>query len=139
MKRTLCYIAWALLDILCIWLGTVPAETAAGKVLLIAVSLIFFLPACLLLADAIRTSDRRTLLCLRTVSIVSLSATLLLLILSFCCYNASAAVGKVVHALLLIFSSPMFCSQYWILSLFLWACLLFATVFGKSHRAVNKQ
>jgi len=32
-----------------------------------------------------------------------------------------------VYEILIVVSCPMVCSQYWLVSLFLWACLLFAT------------
>jgi hypothetical protein len=33
-------------------------------------------------------------------------------------------VGNLLHILLIIVSAPMVCGQYWVLSLFLWACLM---------------
>ena len=34
---------------------------------------------------------------------------------------------NLLHILLIIVSTPMVCGQYWVLGLFGWACLLFAT------------
>ncbi|HIS60046.1 MAG TPA: hypothetical protein IAC17_06375, partial [Candidatus Faecousia faecipullorum] len=54
----------------------------------------------------------------------SLGATGLLLALNFLTALGSETLGNVLHGILTIVSSPMICSGYWALSLFLWACLL---------------
>ena len=36
----------------------------------------------------------------------------------------SQLLGNILYYMLVILSSPMVCSGYWALSLFLWACLL---------------
>ena len=64
---------------------------------------------------------------MRIISICSLSATLVLLVANFFSVLASEAVGNVLYAVLVVLSSPMVCSQYWVLSMFAWACLLMAT------------
>ena len=40
---------------------------------------------------------------------------------------ASSQVGRNLYDLLNLVSAPMFCSQYWIVSLFCWGCLLSAS------------
>ena len=50
------------------------------------------------------------------------------MILSILTAMASEAVGNLMHVLLVVFSTPMFCSNYWILSLFLWAVLLVSSM-----------
>ena len=72
------------------------------------------------------TQRRRKLL-----SAASLGVTLLLMILSILTAMASEAVGNLMHVLLVVFSTPMFCSNYWALSLFLWAALLTASFTAK--------
>ena len=55
------------------------------------------------------------------------------LVLTLCFLVANMAVAaaettnKLLHVLLALVSAPMLCGQYWAMSLFLWACLLFAT------------
>ena len=64
------------------------------------------------------------------VSICSLTLTVIL----FCFNVAAAATGKansVLHDLLNLVSAPMFCAQYWVLSLFGWASLLWASFMKK--------
>ena len=54
--------------------------------------------------------------------------TLVLIIGNFFSVLGSARLGSILHTLLIIVSSPMICSQYWALSLFLWACLMISSI-----------
>ena len=120
MKVKIAYALWAVLFAICACLGFVNDAAGFGKALLTLSSLIFFLPGVLLLYWGQRKQ-------VRIISICSLSATLVLLVANFFSVLASEAVGNVLYAVLVIVSSPMVCSQYWVLSMFAWACLLMAT------------
>lgn len=120
MKVKIAYALWAVLFATCACLGFVNDAAGFGKALLTLSSLIFFLPGVLLLYWGQRKQ-------VRIISICSLSATLVLLVANFFSVLASEAVGNVLYAVLVIVSSPMVCSQYWVLSMFAWACLLMAT------------
>ena len=120
MKIKLTYALWAVLFVICAFLGFVQNAAGFGKVLLILSSLIFFIPGAVLLVWGQRKQ-------IRIISLCSLGLTLVLLIATFLSVMASQPVKNVINALLVIFSTPMFCSQFWVLSLFLWACLLMAT------------
>ena len=120
MKEKLTYALWGVLFIVCACLGFVRDAAGFGKVLLVLSSLIFFLPGVLLLYWGQRKQ-------VRIISICSLGATLVLLVANFFSVLASERVGDILYTLLVLISSPMACSQYWVLSLFLWACLLMAT------------
>ena len=130
MKKTILYILWGCLYVLCVGLGTVEEPEGFGKVLLVLTSLIFFLPPACLMYTARKDGDRKGIVTLRIISIVSLSATLILLVVNFLSISASAETGRLVYDLLILVSAPMICSQYWVVSLFLWACLLWSS-FGK--------
>ncbi len=127
MKEKILYALWACLYILCVGLGTVDNAEGAGKVLFTLTGLIFFIPGGVLTWFALRERNRRSLLALRIISICSLGLTLVFLVANFLAVNTSDAVGDVLYDILNIVSAPMFCSQYWILSMFLWACLMMAT------------
>jgi len=126
MKEKILYGLWAFAFVLCIGLGTIEQPTPAGKVILLLVALCFFVPGALLLYDGLKTGNAKAVRRIRLIALTSLVLTLVLLIANVCTVHASEAVGKAMYDLLLIVSSPMICSQYWIVSLFLWACLLFA-------------
>lgn len=128
MKKTVLYILWGCLYALCVGLGTVEDPEGLGKVLLVLTSLIFFLPPAVLLYTAKKQGEKKTLLVLRVISILSLSMTLTLLVLNFLSVGASAKIGQRLYELLNLVSAPMLCSQYWVLSLFLWACLLWTSI-----------
>lgn len=128
MKEKILYAIWGGLYVICAVLGFVDGAQGVGKVLLMLTSLVFFVPAGILLYDAVRTRNQKTLLRLRVLAVCSLSLTLLLLIANIVCVTASAAVGQALHGFLVLVSVPMFCSQYWLVSLFLWACILMLTL-----------
>ena len=124
MKRNLLYALWGVLFILCAGLGFIPEPEGALGLLLTLCALVFFLPAALLLYQAGKKQDVRTLLLIRNLSALSLGLTLLLLILNFFTAFSSEFLGQVMHCVLVIVSSPMVCSGHWAMSLFFWACLL---------------
>lgn len=127
MKEKILYIIWTCLYVICAGLGFVPEAEGAGKVLLVLSSLIFFLPGFVLLWHGYQSGNKTVMVRVRVISIVSLSLTLLLLILNFLSLNYSPRMGNVLYVILGVVSTPMLCSRYWVLSLFLWACLLMAS------------
>ena len=62
-----------------------------------------------------------------------LTAALLALVLNVLSAMGTVTMGNVLFAVLIVVSSPMVCSGYWALSLFLWACLLIV-----SHSLLRK-
>ena len=129
MKQKLLYPLWGFAYILCLGLGLIPERSAAGGVVLTVLSVLFFLPGALLLRKAILDGDKKGLVRLRWISILSLSLTFLALLGNLFSLYSSTTLGDVMHAILCIVSVPMLCSDLWLLPLFLWACLLFATFY----------
>ena len=130
VKEWILYAIWLGLYILCVGLGTVENVAGAGKVLFILTALIFFIPGILLLMMGRKEHNKKMIRRVRIVSICSLALTVIV----FCANVAAAAAGSVspfLNDLLNLVSAPMFCSQYWILSLFCWACLLSASFVKK--------
>ena len=124
MKRNLLYTLWGGLFILCAGLGFIPEPEGRLGLLLTLCALFFFLPPAFLLYQAQKQQDKETILLIRNLSALSLGLTLLLLILNFFTAFASEVLGRILHSVLVIVSSPMLCSGHWAMSLFLWACLL---------------
>jgi hypothetical protein len=60
------------------------------------------------------------------VSICSLALTMIFMAATF--LTVTSPAGETVAQLLIMVSAPMFCSEYWVLSWFLWACLLMGTL-----------
>ena len=130
MKKTVLYSLWGFFYLLCGLAANATTPNTAQTVALVLLGLLFFLPPVLLLVDALRKPDRKTLFILRLLSILSLSLTLGALVANIAVVNASDAVGNILFQVLIWVSVPMVCSQYYVLSLFLWGCLLFATLPG---------
>lgn len=129
-KELILYAIWLCLYILCVGLGTVDQMEGIGKVFFILTALIFFIPGIILLVMGIREKNKKTVLRVRMIAVCSLVLTVVL----FCVNIVAAAAGRVspvLHDLLNLVSAPMFCSQYWVISLFGWASLLSASFIKK--------
>ena len=122
MNQKWLYVFWGGLYALCAVLGFFPEAGAVGTVL----SVVFFLPSVWLLLKAKKASDRNTCALIRNLAALSLGLTLLTLVASMATAVSSRVLGDFLHGVLVVVSSPMICSGYWALSLFLWACLLVA-------------
>ena len=128
MTKKKLFVLWGGMFILCAGLGFIPGPTGALRVLLSAVSLAFFVPPGLLLYRAEKTGDRATVVLIRNLAALSLILTAVLLVLNFLAVLSTEAAGTMLYYMLVMVSSPMICSGYWAVSLFLWACLLMAAL-----------
>ena len=131
MKELIAYGVWLCLYVLCVGLGTVENVEGVGKVLFVMTSLIFFLPGVYLLYLGNHEKNRKICLRVRIVAISSLVLTVAVFSGNVIAVSASSEAGVVLYDLLNLVSAPMFCSQYWILSLFCWGCLLSASFMKK--------
>ena len=120
MNKKYLYALWGGLFAVCAGLGFVREPVPALKLLMVMLSIGFFIPGFLLLR-----LGRNEALLVRNLAGLSLLVTLVLLICNFLSVLGSEALGNVLHHMLVILSTPMICLDAWGLSLFLWACLLF--------------
>ena len=133
MDQKSLFALWGILFIVCAGLGFIPEPEGALRFFLLLMALSFFVPPALMLYQAKREHDIHTRQLVRNLSALSLGLTAALLVANFLGAAASETLGTVLHYMLVIVSSPMFCSGYWALSLFLWACLLMASL-GKEEK-----
>ena len=131
VKELILYAAWLCLYILCVGLGTVEEVEGAGKVFFVLTSLIFFLPGIALLVLGRKEKNKKMILRVRIAAICSLALTVIVFCANVIAVGASGQVGNFLNDLLNLVSAPMFCAQYWVLSLFCWACLLSASFMKK--------
>ena len=127
MKTKSLYILWIMLYVLCTLLGFIPNPVGFLRVLMVACALAFFIPGGFLVHTALQQRNKKALRTLRIISASSLILTLVSLVANFLGVLASEAVGNLLYVLLVLVSTPMVCSGFWVASLFLWACLLMAT------------
>ena len=127
-KTTVLYIVWAVLYCACVGFGFVSEPTQGEQIFLVALAMGFFVPPFLLAMEAKKEENRKTMLVLRLISGGVLLLTVILLVLNFLSVYFSSYMGLVLHVMLVMFTAPMVCGQYWFLSLFLWACLLMITL-----------
>lgn len=126
MKQSYLFALWGALFILCAGLGFIPAPGGVLQVLMTLLSVVFFVPGALLLKQAQQSGNPAAAIVVRNLSIASLVLSALLIVANFLSALAGAWLGSFLHILLVIVSSPMVCSGFWALSLFLWACLMIA-------------
>ena len=130
-KEWILYAAWLCLYILCVGLGTVDEVEGAGKVFFVLTALIFFIPGIILLVLGKKQQNKKMVLRVRLIAICSLVLTVAVFCATVLAVGSSAQMGSFLHDLLNLVSAPMFCSQYWIVSLFCWGCLLSASFMKK--------
>ena len=126
-KEWILYGVWFCLYALCVGLGTVENVEGAGRIFFVLTALIFFIPGVLLLVLGMKEKNKKMILRVRLIAICSLVLTVVLFCANVLAVGASGEAGTVLNDLLNLVSAPMFCSQYWILSLFCWGCLLSAS------------
>ena len=127
MKNKSLLAIWGIFYIICAGLGFIPEPEGAVRIFLTAISVLFFVPPAILLFDAFSSGDEKTIRLIRLLSALSLALTLVLLTANFLAALGAGWLGTLLHILLVIGSVPMLCSNYWVLSLFLWAVLLVAS------------
>ena len=128
MKKQPLFALWGGLFVLCAALGFIPVPSTAAQILMTSLSIAFFVPAGLLLRLSVLSGDREIALLIRNLSVASLLLTVILIIANFLSALAPVLLGNILHSILIIVSSPMICSGYWALSLFLWACLMVCSI-----------
>ncbi len=128
MKKHTLFALWGGLFALCAALGFIAAPTGALRIIMTLLAVVFFIPPALLLRHCAARADRNTALLIRNLSLGSLVLTAVLIIANFLSVMGSPLLGSILHSILVVVSSPMICSGYWALSLFLWACLMIASM-----------
>lgn len=128
MNKKWLFVLWGGLYMVCGGLGFVYQPEGVLKVLLIALAVAFFVPGGMLLYGAVQENDAFTLKLIRNLAALSLALTVVLVSLNFMSVWGSETLGVVLHSVLVLVSSPMFCGQYWVLSLFGWAFLMIAAM-----------
>ena len=115
MKNKTLWILWGCLWGLTALLGFIPSPAGIGKAMLILLALGFFVPPVLLLYRG----DRKTAGILRTLSLVWLGITVVLLVLNLLSIRSTRIVGDMLYCLLVVLTAPMVCGQYWLIVIFL--------------------
>lgn len=128
MNKKWLFALWGGLYMLCAGLGFVYQPEGALKVLLVVLAVAFFVPGGMLVYKAAKDRDLFTLKLIRNLAALSLILTMVLVSVNFMSVWGSETLGVVLHSMLVLVSSPMFCGQYWVLSLFGWAFLMIAAV-----------
>ena len=128
MNKNHIFALWGGLYAVCAALGFINTQSTAAQVLMTLLAIIFFAPAALLLQLSRTGGDLSIAVLIRNFSLASLILTTVLLIANFLSVLAPELLGNILYGILVIVSAPMVCSQTWILSLCLWAALMWTCV-----------
>ena len=124
---------WAGMYLLCAVLGFLPPQEGGNRVLLVILALLFFAPLGWVLWLSLHSGDLQTIKRLLLLSAVSLGSTMVLIVLNFLSVLGPDWLGDFLYFLLIALSAPMLCGQYWVLSLTLWAILLWSSLLALRH------
>ena len=127
MKQKLIYLLWLFLYIICVGLGTITESIPVLIVFQGLFALLFYVPPVLLAIEGLKEGQRRYLVQIRVISILSLVLTLIFMIANIASVYASEAVGNTLNQLYILVAAPMHCLPYGFISIFLWASLLMFT------------
>ena len=133
-QNTKLALIWGGLYALCAGLGFVQTKNGMLQAIFALLSMGFFVPGGMLLYNGLREKNRKLVLRIRYLSLASLALTVVVLIGNVLTLPASQAVGDRMYGLLIFVSVPMISSQFWVLSLFLWACLLMGSFYKKPKK-----
>ena len=125
MNQKTLFALWGGLYALCAGLGFIPAPAGVLKALLAVLAVAFFVPPLMIVYGK---SNRHDLQLVRNLAAWWLVLTTALLVINFMSATAPVHLGDLLYAVLVIVSSPMICGQYWVLSLFGWAFVMFAAM-----------
>ncbi len=128
MKDGKLYALWGVLYILCGLLGFIREPNGFVMAVLVLLAVGFFIPGAVLLYRGYREQNPGKIKVIRNISLIWLVMTLVLLIANFLTAGAAEITGDLLYGFLVILSAPMYCGQFWVMSLFLWACLLMASL-----------
>ena len=137
MKKSTVFAIWGGLYALCVamnFLAAYRVPVGWAKAPFVLVSLLFFIPPFYLLFLSKKDKGKKTINALQIISIVSLALFVVLFCLNLASVNWSATTGRVLFYLLISLCAPVVCSQFYVLPLYLWACILMVTrKFKKRH------
>ena len=128
MKDSKLYALWGVLYIFCGLLGFIREPNGFLMAVLVLLAVGFFIPGAVLLYRGYREQNPGKIKIIRNISLIWLVMTLVLLVANFLTAGAAEITGDLLYGFLVILSAPMYCGQFWIMSLFLWACLLMASL-----------
>ena len=128
MTKKSLYIMWAAMFAICAGIGFVQEPEGAAKVCCTILSVLFFAPPAGIVYLGYKEKDWESVRLVRNLALGSLAVTLAVLVANFATLAVPLWVGDVLYAFLVIVSTPMVSSQIWILSLVLWAALMWTCI-----------
>lgn len=127
MKQKCIYLLWLFVYIICVGLGTLYEDILVLQIFQGLFAVLFFVPPVLLVLEGLKDGQKKYLVQVRIISIVSLVLTLAFMIANIAAVYASEAVGNTLNQIYILVATPMHCLPYGFISIFLWACLLMLT------------
>ena len=126
-------VLWIGMFILCGVLGFLPDTQGATEVLMMTLAVLFFAAPGYLVWLSWKRGDRGQLRLVRNVSILSLGCTFVLIVANLFSVLGPTWLGDALYYALTVVSTPMLCGQRWVVSLSLWAVLLWSSLLALRH------
>ena len=129
MKNRKMVILWIVLYVTCVALSAfVDPGVLSGFI-----GVMFFVPPTVLLVRGIENRDRKLIRTLRYLSVASLVLTTLSLGGVILTSRSSVFLQKLTEVALMLLGAPLLCFRAIVVSIFLWAVLLFSTFIRKKQ------
>ena len=122
------YIIWGVLFALCAGLGFLPNPEGLDKGICVTVAVLFFAAPAAIVYLNWKKKNWEALRLVRNLAMGSLAVTLMALVANMLTLAVPVWVGDLLYAFLVIVSAPMVCSQVWVMSLVLWAALMWTCI-----------
>ena len=124
MTNFFLYIAWLILYGLCAALACIPSSTGVLYGICILCGLLFYVPPTILVHRASKQGDKKTLRTVFFISIAWLVMAMIMIVCNILSVGATELAGTVLHYLMVVLTVPMVTLQFWVVAIFLWACLM---------------
>lgn len=128
MTNKILYVIWAVLFTLCAGLGFLPEPDGLDKGICITLAVLFYVPPAVIVYMGWKKKNWEDIRLVRNLSLGSLAVTLAALVVNMLSLAMPVWAGNLLYAVLVIVSAPMVCGQVWVLSLVLWACLMWSCI-----------
>lgn len=122
------YRLWAALFAITAALGFIPEPEGALDIFMKLMTAAFFVPGFCIVRKAKKEDDPRQKKIVRHLCLYAIGAAAILLPLNLMSAGWPEAVGNGLHALLTVACAPMVCGGGYLLSVFLWGCLLMDSI-----------
>lgn len=124
MRKFFLSFLWAVLYLVCGAVSCISVPEGFLSTLPVVLSILFFVPPAVMLHQAFRENDKKTVRIIRNLSLIWLITAVIMIICNILSVTATELTGRILYYTMAVITAPMVSGGNWFISLFLWACLL---------------